>query len=113
LAFRRTCSWCTRFGAELVVEVVDAEGGLDLLDALVVGGDVALLLVDVVVDVAAEAAHDAGEGVVEVGGVGEAAADDERGAGLVDEDRVDLVDDGVGVPRCTLASVDSAMLSRR
>ena len=39
-------------------------------------------------------ADDAGELVVELGRVGDPAADDERRAGLVDEDRVDLVDDG-------------------
>ena len=34
---------------------------------------------------------------VEVGAVLDRAGDDERGARLVDQDRVDLVDDGVGV----------------
>ena len=38
-----------------------------------------------------------GELVVELGRVGDPARDDERGAGLVDEDRVDLVDDAVVV----------------
>ena len=81
----------------LVVEVLDAERLLDLLDARLEDGDVALLLLDVVVDVADEAADDGGELVVELRGVGDAAADDQRRAGLVDEDRVDLVDDGVDV----------------
>ena len=78
---------------DAVVEVLDAEGPLDLLDAALGGRDGALLLVDVVVVVATEAADDAGELVVELRGIGDAAGDDERGAGLVDEDRVDLVDD--------------------
>ena len=52
---------------DLVVEVLDAERLLDLLDAVLGGGDGALLLVDLVVDVAAEAADDAGELVVELG----------------------------------------------
>ena len=56
-----------------------------------------LLLVDVVVDVALEAADDRGEPVVQLGGVGDLARDDQRRAGLVDEDRVDLVDDRVDV----------------
>ena len=84
-------------GRELVVEVVDAEGPLDLLDARLEWGDRALLLVDLVVLVAAEALGDGGELVVELGRVGQTPADDQRGAGLVDEDRVDLVDDRVGV----------------
>ena len=57
-------------GRHLVVHVLDAERLLDLLDALVGGGDRALLLVDVVVDVALEAPDDAGELVVELGRVG-------------------------------------------
>ena len=78
---------------DLVVEVVDLEGGLDLLDARLGRHHDALVLLDLEVDVALEAAHDGGEAVVELGRVGDAARDDERGAGLVDEDRVDLVDD--------------------
>ena len=70
---------------------------LDLLDAGLERDDDALVLLDLVVDVALQRAHDGGEAVVQLGGVGDAAADDERGAGLVDEDRVDLVDDRVVV----------------
>ena len=66
---------------------------LDLLDAGLERHDDALVLFDLVVDVALQRAHDRGEAVVQLGGVGDAAADDQRRAGLVDEDRVDLVDD--------------------
>ena len=59
--------------------------------------DDALVLLDLVVDVALQRADDRGEAVVQLGGVGDPAGDDQRGAGLVDEDRVDLVDDGVVV----------------
>jgi hypothetical protein len=76
-----------------VVHVLDAEDALDLLDALLGGDDRALLLVDLVVDVAGETTHHPGELVVELGRLVRGPADDERGAGLVDEDRVDLVDD--------------------
>ena len=78
----------------LVVDVLDAERGLDLVDAGLERDDDALVLLDLVVDVALQRADDRGEAVVELGGVGDAAGDDQRGAGLVDEDRVDLVDDG-------------------
>ena len=98
---------------DAVVEVLDAEGVLDLLDARLGGRDGALLLVDLVVLVAPEAADDAGELVVELRGVGDAAGDDERRPGLVDEDRVDLVDDGVVVAPLDLPLADMAMLSRR
>ena len=81
----------------LVVQVLHAEGALDLLDARLEGGDAALLLVDLVVLVALEAADHAGELVVELRRVADPARDDERGAGLVHEDRVDLVDDRVRV----------------
>ncbi len=40
---------------------------------------------------------DPGELLVPAGGVGHPAADDQRGTRLVDQDRVDLVDDGEGV----------------
>ena len=84
-------------GLDVVVQVVDLEGGLDLLDAGFERHDDALVLFHLVVDVALEAAHDRGEPVVELGGVGDAPGDDQRRAGLVDEDRVDLVDDAVVV----------------
>ena len=73
------------------------ERGLDLLDALLQRDDDALVLLDLVVLVALQRADDRGEAVVELGGVGDAPGDDQRRAGLVDEDRVDLVDDGVVV----------------
>ena len=87
-----------------------------LVDAGLEDADGALLLVDLVVDVLGQpAATMLGElGVpLDLGLVGRA-GDDQRGAGLVDEDRVDLVDDREVVaaldaaPRC-----DQAMLSRR
>ena len=80
-----------------VVEVVDAEHPLDRVDAVLEGGDRALLLVHLVVDVAPQAPGDAREADVELGRVSHLAADDQRGAGLVDEDRVDLVHDAVVV----------------
>ncbi len=56
-----------------------------------------LLLVDLVVDVAAERPGDGGELVVELRRLVGRARDDERGPGLVDQDGVDLVDDGKDV----------------
>ena len=90
---------------DVLVEVVDAERLLDAADALLGGHDRALRLVDLVVAVALAAAFTiAGELVVELLGVVGAAGDDERRAGLVDEDRVDLVDDGEVWPRWTWSS---------
>ena len=80
-----------------VVEVLHAQHPLDRMHALLEGRDRALLLVHLVVDVAPEAAGDPREAGVQAGGVGNLAADDQRGAGLVDEDRVDLVHDAVVV----------------
>ena len=82
---------------DAVVEVLDVERRLDLLDAVLERGDDPLLLVDLVVDVALQTADDRREAVVQLGGVGDATGDDQRCAGLVDEDRVDLVDDRVHV----------------
>ena len=107
---------------DVLVEVLDAERFLDARDALLGGDDGALRLVDLVVAVALQPAHDARELVVELGRVGGPAGDDERRARLVDEDRVDLVDDREVVrrpadasrsPRCTWSSMLTTMLSRR
>jgi hypothetical protein len=85
-------------GVHALVEVLHAEELLDLRDALLGDGDGPLRLVDLVVLVLRQPRGDAlREDRVPlrrlVGGTG----DDERRAGLVDEDRVDLVDDRVGV----------------
>ena len=76
------------------VDVVDAERRLDALEAHLGRVDRALGLVHLVVDVALEAHDRARELVVRVGRRAARARDDERRARLVDEDGVDLVDDG-------------------
>ncbi len=81
-----------------VVEVVDADLVLDLVDRLLEHADRLLLLVDLVVLVALEDVRDARELLVPRGGLIGRAADDEWRACLVDEDRVDLVDDRERVP---------------
>ena len=77
-----------------LVEVLDAEVVLDLGDAGLEHRDGALLLVDLVVDVLAHRVGDGRELAVPLHLVLRRTADDERRAGLVDQDRVDLVDDG-------------------
>ncbi len=81
----------------VLVEVVDSEGLLDPADAVLGGDDGLLRLVDLVVAVALQRLHDARELVVQLLGVVGGTGDDQRGAGLVDEDGVDLVDDAEGV----------------
>ncbi len=84
-----------------VVEVVDAEPVLDLLDARLQDADGLLLLVDLVVAFAVLAAAQPGGDLGELGVPARAllgrAADDQRRARLVDQDRVHLVDDRVAV----------------
>ena len=82
---------------DVLVEVVDAERLLDLRDARLGDGDRLLRLVDLVVLVAPQARHEPGERLVPLRAVGHHAADDQRRPGLVDQDRVDLVHDRVGV----------------
>ena len=92
-----------------LVEVVDAEVVLDLLDAGLEHADGALLLVDLVVDAGLEGLGDLRE--LDEPAVRLArgrARDDQRRAGLVDEDRVDLVDDRVEV-----AALDEVLLAPR
>ena len=93
LGLQRDLELVHQVGLHVVVEVLDAELRLDPLDAGLERHDDTLVLLDLVVDVALERAHDRGEPVVELGGVADPAGDDERRARLVDEDRVDLVDD--------------------
>ena len=82
-----------------------AERFFDPRDAFLGGYDGALGLVDLVVVFVLQTPHDACELVVELGRVGGPARDDERRARLVDEDRVDLVDDRVEVRLDQLGSM--------
>jgi hypothetical protein len=100
LGLERVVEVADKRGVDRLVEVVDAEQVLDLLDAGLEDADGALLLVDLVVALAGlqlpalQPLDDLGELDVPLRGLVGRAADDERRAGLVDEDRVDLVDDG-------------------
>ena len=97
LGLQRVVQETDQRGVHRLVEVLDAEQVLDGRDAVLGDGDGALLLVHLVVLVAFEARDHTGElGVPPAALVG-GAADDQRRAGLVDEDRVDLVDDRVVV----------------
>ena len=80
------------------VDVIDAQVGLDALETQLRGVDGALGLVHLIVHVAREAQNRAGELVVRVGRRAARTRDDQRGARLVDEDGVDLVDHGEVVP---------------
>jgi hypothetical protein len=77
-----------------VVDVVDADRLLHLLDPGLEGNDRLLLLVDLVVLVSGQCPGDGGELVVELCGLVRRARDDQRSPRLVDENGVDLVDDG-------------------
>src|SRR5436190_11166904 len=93
-----------------VVEVLEAERPLELRDALLRGRDDLVLLVVLVVRAlrlalaervvgnGVERLRDAGEVVVDLRRGLRLAGDDQRRPRLVDEDRVDLVDDAVVVP---------------
>ena len=94
-ALQRLVEVVDEVGVDVVVEVLHPEGFLDLLDAALGRGNLLFLLVHLVVLAVLEARDDGGEAVVDVGGALGHARDDEGGPGLVDEDRVDLVHDGV------------------
>ena len=81
-----------------VEDVGDAGPLLDLGDAVVGERHRLGLLVAGVVLVGDQILDQARVGVVLLGGLAALAADDQRGARLVDEDGVDLVDDGVVEP---------------
>ena len=80
-----------------VVDVLDADRLLHLLDARLQRHHRLLLLVDLVVLVPRQRAGDGGELVVELGRLVGRPRNDERCPGLVDQDGVDLVDDGEDV----------------
>ena len=85
-------------GVGRLVEVVDPELVLDEGHAVLGDADGALALVHLVVDVLLHLRREPRELGVPAGALLGRARDDQRRAGLVDEDRVDLVDDGEGVP---------------
>ncbi len=102
-------------GAQRLIDVVDGRDVLDVVEVFAleqtIGADRllhllhagfgqrhgALLLVDLVVGLH-QPRHIGVDGVVELGAVVERTGDDQRRARLVDQDRVDLVDDGEDVP---------------
>ncbi len=98
LRLQRVVQVADQRGVGRLVEVLDAELVLDERDALFGDGDGALALFDLVVDVLLHPRGDAGELEVPALVLFGRPADDQRGAGLVDEDRVDLVDDREVVP---------------
>ncbi len=97
-----------------VVEILHAEELLRVRDALLGEDGGLLLLVDLEIDLGVQARDDPVDVVVLLDRFLRGAADDERRARLVDEDRVDLVDDRVDVPRAAPSrSSSNFMLSRR
>ena len=80
-----------------VVEVLDLEDLLHLGDPGLVDGHGVLALVHLVVEVALQPGRQAGELLVPAVALLGGAGDDQRRPGLVDQDGVDLVHDGVGV----------------
>ena len=82
-------------GVVRLVQVVDAEIILDLVDAWIKNADNLLFLVDLIILVAGELEHQTCELAVPTGHVAFGrTGNDQRGTGLVDEDGVDLIDDG-------------------
>jgi hypothetical protein len=79
------------------VQVVDVERALDLVHTLLARSDRLALLVDLVVVGDAQGTGDLRERVVGVGRLLGRTRDDQRRPRLVDQDRVDLVDDRVGM----------------
>ncbi len=80
-----------------VVDVLDPDRLLDLLDPRFERDDRLLLLIDLVVDITGERPGDGGELVIELRRLVGRTRDDEGRPCLVDEDGVDLVDDGEDV----------------
>ena len=114
LGLQRLLQVVDELAREVGVDVLDAQAVLDLLKAALGGGDGVLGLVHDVVTrglnvlgggehvvghvlAALQTAHGTRKVLVGAGGLGAGARDDQRGARLIDQDGVDLVDDGVVV----------------
>jgi len=95
-----------------IQKLVVAEGLLHELVALLGQMNLAGLLVEIEMDLL-EPGDERVDGDVEIGMILGRTRDDERRAGLVDQDRIHLVHDGEAVARCTMASRLYFMLSRR
>jgi hypothetical protein len=81
----------------VVIEVFDLEHFFDSGDASFGGDHLSLLLVDFVVVAISEPRRNAGELGVPLAGFPDPARNDQWGSCLVDENRVNLIDDGVGM----------------
>ena len=114
LGLQRLLQVVDQLAGEIGIDVIDTQAALDLLKTALGGGDGVLGLVhDVVargldvlgggehvvrdVFAALKATHGTREVLVGTGGLGASARDDQWGPGLIDQDGVDLVDDGVVV----------------
>ena len=114
LGLQRLLQVVDQLAGEIGIDVIDTQAALDLLKTALGGGNGVLGLVhDVVargfnilgggehvvrhVLAALKATHGTREVLVGTGGLSASARDDQRGAGLIDQDGVNLVDDGVVV----------------
>ena len=115
LGFERLLQMVDEGAGQIAVDIFDAETLLDLLQALLGGGDSVLGLVhdevtggldrltgkhvEIGLLTLSEAADGAGEILVGAGTLGAGTGDDEGRARLIDQDGVNLVDDGIGADR--------------
>ena len=114
LGLQRLLQVVDQLAGEIGIDVIDTQAALDLLKTALGGGNGVLGLVHDVVTrgfnvlgggehvvrhvlAALKATHGTREVLVGTGGLSPSARDDERGTCLVDQDGVDLVDDGVMV----------------
>lgn len=114
LGLQRLLQVVDQLAGEIGIDIIDAQAALDFLKAALGGGNGVLGLVhDIVarglhvlgggehvvrhVLAALKATHGTREVLVGAGGLSAGARDNERGAGLIDQDGVDLVDDSVVV----------------
>ena len=98
LGLQRVAQVADQWRVAQSVEIVDSELVLDERDALLMDADGTFAEIHLVVGVRPHQIDYPGELVVPRRGVVGGPGDDQWGTGLVDEDRVDLVDDGVAVP---------------
>ena len=95
--FQRHLQLVHQIALHLVVQIFDTELLLDFFDAGLGGHDNSFRFFDVVVHSPHQRAHDGSKLVIQSCSVGNATRDDEWRAGLIDQNRVDFIDDRIEV----------------
>ena len=92
--FKRHLKLMNQILLNLVVEILDTQLLFDFFDTRLCWHDDSLGFFDVIVDITYESANDGGELIIKFRGIGDTTRNNQRCSCLVDENRVNFVDNG-------------------